>query len=225
MKDAIGSLMKGRKVTAYELSKTSGVPANHIGAILRGKIKNPGVETLAKLCKTLDVSIDEVVGMPRPRPIVREAGDTIMLPLVAERIAAGIGSWPQETEGTVYAFRRDWKKLARTTDEKRYCLVKLGDRADSMAPDISPGSMLLLDRSEGVRVNPKPGIPYLCVIDRRTNEVALKDVEIIQIGGSPVLMRLTCRNKDYQAKTIELEDDESILGIVKAKLLWHGTEW
>ena len=53
----LGQLRKERGFTNCELSQKSGVPVTTLNHILRGYVKNPGVITLMKLCKGLDITM------------------------------------------------------------------------------------------------------------------------------------------------------------------------
>lgn len=50
-----------KNLSVYELSRKSGVTQVHIHQIEKGITQNPGVVTLAKLSKVLNVSIDEII--------------------------------------------------------------------------------------------------------------------------------------------------------------------
>ena len=75
-----------------------------------------------------------------------------------------MGSWPErpDDEFRWVTFREDWTGLSYPKDHTRYVLANLGDEsvADSMSPDILPGSLVLLDYSDGARVEEAgPGMP------------------------------------------------------------------
>lgn len=61
-----------RGKTQDELSDDSGVPQAHISAIERGEIQSPTADTLLKLAKALNVSIDHFLGY---KPEKEEAND------------------------------------------------------------------------------------------------------------------------------------------------------
>lgn len=88
-----------------------------------------------------------------------------------------------------------------------------------MEPDIPAKSILLLDRAERSRVDVKSGRPYLCQVED-TGELALKDVHTF--GDALVL---ESRNPKYPPRLIRLRKSQPIQEIVRAKLVWHGTEW
>lgn len=51
-----------RNLTQRELAKKSGVSYNTIIKIERGGITNPKIETVVKLAKALNISIDNLIG-------------------------------------------------------------------------------------------------------------------------------------------------------------------
>ena len=55
----IQDLVAENDMSINQLAKASGVPASTIKNITQGKSKNPGIETVAKLCKALGVTLAE----------------------------------------------------------------------------------------------------------------------------------------------------------------------
>lgn len=51
--------------TQEKLARKAGISYNTLIKLERGGIKNPRLETLIKLAKTLDVSLDKLVGSPK----------------------------------------------------------------------------------------------------------------------------------------------------------------
>jgi hypothetical protein len=181
-----------------------------------------------RLVEELGGSWRELTGEQLPSMVNEGSGgygDVVRLPLVAEKIAAGFGSVPQEAERGHYIFRSNWKALKAPKDETRYRMARLDKKADSMEPEIRAGSILLFDMSEDVRANPEWGKPYLVVVDRRTDEVALKELHPIRTGSKVSGLLLESRNRGYPPMVIPLEKGERLQRLVRAKLVWHGTEW
>lgn len=54
-------LMKERKITYGELSKTSGISEAAIFAIKSGRRTNPKIQTIAKLAKALGVKTEDLI--------------------------------------------------------------------------------------------------------------------------------------------------------------------
>ena len=59
----ISKLMEEKNITKYRLSKTSGIPYTTVGDICNGKadLKKCSAETIYKLAKALDVSMEELL--------------------------------------------------------------------------------------------------------------------------------------------------------------------
>ena len=57
--EIINELKKNRGLTSEELSKKSGVPLGTLNKILSGVTKDPKLETLRALAKTLDCNLDD----------------------------------------------------------------------------------------------------------------------------------------------------------------------
>lgn len=57
--EIINELKKNKGLTSEELSKKSGVPLGTLNKILSGVTKDPKLETLRALAKTLDCNLDD----------------------------------------------------------------------------------------------------------------------------------------------------------------------
>ena len=53
--------MDAKGMKPMGLLMASGVPLSRIGDILRGKTRNPQINTVVKLAKALDMTVDELV--------------------------------------------------------------------------------------------------------------------------------------------------------------------
>lgn len=174
------------------------------------------------------VSLEEV-GKRGKKP-VPPPENLVRLPIVGERLAAGMGSWPErpDDEFRWVTFREDWTGLSYPKDHTRYVLAKLGDEsvADSMSPDILPGSLVLLDYSDGARVEVEDGKPYLCVVRDGADEpeLAVKYVERIYVGAEVRRLRLISGNKEkYDPFEVQLEAGQPIQHVVRARVVWWAT--
>lgn len=59
--DQLKEIMNLKHISIYRLSKEMGISDSLLGKILSGKVKNPRIDTVKRIAKTLDVSIDDVV--------------------------------------------------------------------------------------------------------------------------------------------------------------------
>ena len=55
----IQDLAAEKDMSINQLAKASGVPASTIKNITQGKSRNPGIETIAKICRALEVTLAE----------------------------------------------------------------------------------------------------------------------------------------------------------------------
>lgn len=175
------------------------------------------------------VSLEEV-GKRRKKAAEEAPERLVRLPIVGERLAAGMGSWPERPDEELrwLTFREDWTGLSYPKDHTRYALAKLGDEsvADSMTPDILPGSLVLLDYSDSARVEIEDGRPYLCVVRDGADEpeLAVKYVRRIIEGREVRALKLISGNAEkYRPHVIQLEEGQPIQHVVRARVVWWAT--
>lgn len=58
---ALDYYLKKRNLTQTELARKSNVPQPVISDIINGKIKNPGVLTLKRICNVLVCTVDDLI--------------------------------------------------------------------------------------------------------------------------------------------------------------------
>ena len=59
--EKLKEIMNLKHISIYRLSKETGIFDSLLGKILSGKVKNPRIDTVKRIAKALDVSIDDVV--------------------------------------------------------------------------------------------------------------------------------------------------------------------
>lgn len=59
--EKLKEIMNLKHISIYQLSKETGISDSLLGKILSGKVKNPRIDTVKRIAKALDVSIDDVV--------------------------------------------------------------------------------------------------------------------------------------------------------------------
>ena len=190
-RDRLRELMTGRRLSAYKLGKMSGVSANHLGAILNGKIKEPGGGTLKKLADALGVAVDRIleetpaVGASREHDASR--GEHAIMVRVEGVVVGGHPSEAGEVLDEDYPLQhhlyRPWRKVVRVY-------------GDSMYPQIHPMDLILIDPKERVRDN---------------------DIALIRVDGETTIKRIfRTKKKGYVLKADNhnfpplTPDDESI---------------
>ena len=57
--DRTKELCEERQISINHLAKMSGVPASTVKNIIYGNSKNPGVQTIAKICRALGITLAE----------------------------------------------------------------------------------------------------------------------------------------------------------------------
>lgn len=57
--NALSVLCKKKNISVAQLSRSVKVPASTINSIISGKIKNPGIVTINKLCQAFEISLAE----------------------------------------------------------------------------------------------------------------------------------------------------------------------
>lgn len=204
------------------LAGKMGLTASKLNRYLGGKTV-PDPVLAIRLASSLGLDLAELSGFG-PSPVARSSrdGETVAFPLVAEGIAAGFGAIPEEPEErTDYHFRKGWKGIRGwDADHGRYVLFRLKRDADSMSPEIHPHSLILADRSEGARLNPKPNGYYL-VLTQGPDHVAVKRVMPVRDGEKITRLVLVSANPLYPPKEIAVK---RIQDVIRAKVVWWGTE-
>lgn len=51
-----------KNISAYKISKVTGISLAYISELENGKADNPTINILRKICETIDVSVDELLG-------------------------------------------------------------------------------------------------------------------------------------------------------------------
>lgn len=59
--EKLKEIMNLKQISIYRLSKETGISDSLLGKILSVKVKNPRIDTVKRIAKALDVSIDDVV--------------------------------------------------------------------------------------------------------------------------------------------------------------------
>lgn len=209
-----------------DLAALLGTTEPNVSNWLRGK-RTPEFENALRLVEAVGGQWASLLGESFTHPssgVTVDGKDFATLPLVAEGVAAGFGAVAEvPDEPRPYAFRADWPALkGMAADPLRFVLFRLRDDADSMAPEIKPGALVLCDRSEDVRITPRNGIPYL-VVTERPDHVAVKRVLPLRDGEKIRALVYHSTNPHYPPVSIDLKRGERIQDLVRARVVWWAT--
>ena len=61
MANKLKSLMEEKGVSYRDLAKTSGLSVRRVYRIVNGMVSNPGVFVMRDICKSLEISLDELL--------------------------------------------------------------------------------------------------------------------------------------------------------------------
>lgn len=202
------------------LAKKAGVSDRTLRRWREGKNDDPRLSTMESVAGALGIGVGQLLGEPSRQSAV-ESDLTVGFPLVAEGIAAGFGAIPQAPdERTDYHFRKEWKGIRGWgADPERFVLFRLREDADSMVPEILPGSLILADRSEAGRLDLKPNGYYL-VVTNPPSHVAVKRVLPIREGQKITRLVFLSANPTYPPREVAVK---RIQDLVRARVVWWGT--
>ena len=200
-----------RGMSQQTLADRSGLSRNFVAQVERGE-SVPTVSTLARLATALATTVAELLGEDLP---AGEPGDTVPVPLVADRIAAGppmlLADHVERYEKIPYSLLRNLG-----VDPRQPVLVRLGPDQDSMAETIPPGSTVLLDRTP-VRDVVARGI--YAVREDTGGEPGCTIKRLVLDGASHVLILLS-DNPLHLPRAIRLRAGQAISDIVIGRVVW-----
>ncbi len=202
------------------VAKKAGISDRTLRRWREGKNDDPLLSTLEAVAGALGTTVGRFLGEPSAHTAV-ESDLTVAFPLVAEGIAAGFGAIPQAPdERTDYHFRKEWKGIRGwVSDPERFLLFRLREDADSMVPEILPGSLILADRAEAGRLDPKSNGYYL-VVTNPPDHVAVKRVLPIHEGQKITRLVYLSANPTYPPREVPVK---RIQDLIRARVVWWGT--
>jgi phage repressor protein C with HTH and peptisase S24 domain len=221
------ALARAKGIGKGALASKAGLNRSHLGRVEKGE-RGLSLAAAVSLASVVDATVDRLLGeapAPPSSGVTVRGEDFATLPLVAEGVAAGFGAVAEVLdEPRPYAFRADWPALkGMAADPLRFVLFRLRDDADSMSPEIRPKALVLCDRSEGERISPRNGVPYL-VVTERPNHVAVKRVLPVRDGEKIRALVYHSTNPHYPPTSIDLKRGERMQDLVRACVVWWATE-
>jgi phage repressor protein C with HTH and peptisase S24 domain len=170
-----------------ELSRQSGVHLRQISRYAKEEIE-PSASTLVKLCKALEMSVEELLNEGENDINIKETdSEWVKIDVLNITASAGNGSVNdiEEVVKTIPASRERLLQLGVKPENLRYIYV----RGDSMEPTISNGALILIDVSA---TQIKNGLLYVILIG---DDLLVKRVQRSADGG----VTLISDNKEVYA--------------------------
>lgn len=138
-----------------------------------------------------------------------ESTEYVSLPLYDLRAAAGGGAIVESEQVVdVLKFKREWIARELHANQKDLCLLYVD--GDSMEPELRPGDIILVDRSD---VGPNRDGVYVLRMDE---SLLVKRLQRLPGGG----LRVTSDNEKYEAFTIKFR--EAINIAIIGRVVWAG---
>lgn len=237
-----------------EFAERIGSDTSTVSLWLSGK-RTPRLETFLEAAALTGVPLSALLGEAArevhvPQLVtIADSPSWCGFPLIAEDVAAGLATWPDDISPEDIPIIPVPKEFAHIFDPKetlldrqpRYLFIRLGSQADSMEPMIQRGSLVLIDRGESARVtvinrimsasrSNQPMIPALCVTGMGGNGDDMAAIKCPQIAklregeaGESVIaaFNLMSANLAYSPIYVDVEMDEWPTNVVRGKvLLW-----
>jgi transcriptional regulator with XRE-family HTH domain len=205
-------LRTGQGLSQQAVANRAGLSRNFVAQIERGE-SVPTIATLERIATALGVSVAELLGEGAPDTVADT--DTVAVPLVADRIAAGP---PMVVADRVE--RRDPlpRALLRSlgVDPQRAVLIRLGGDQDSMADTIPPGATVLVDRAPVRELLPR-GI--YAVREETVGDMGCSIKRLVLDTESRVLILLS-DNPAHLPRAIRLKPGLPLGDIVLGRVVW-----
>jgi transcriptional regulator with XRE-family HTH domain len=204
-------MRKERGLSQQALATRAGVSRNFLAQIERGE-SHPTIAILTRLVTGLGTSIAELLGEDVP---VTASADTVPVPLVEDRIAAGpplfVADQIEHYEHFPYAMLHNLG-----INPKQAILVRLAGDQDSMTDTIPPGATVLLDRTPRRDVVPR-GI--YAVREEVGGETGCA-VKRLVLDRDARVMILLSDNPAHLPRAIRMKAGQPLTDIVIGRVVW-----
>lgn len=193
------------------LARRAGVSRNFLAQIERGE-SVPTVSVLRRLASALGTTAAHLLG---EEPPVTPSGETVPVPLVADRIAAGP---PAFVNDHLEGYEPLPATLLQTlgVEPSRAVLVRLGKDQDSMADTIPPGATVLLDLSPVEHVVPRQ---IYAVREEAADSFGCTIKRLVLDPSSRVLILLS-DNPAHLPRAIRLRPGQPLSEVVLGRVVW-----
>lgn len=147
----ITAARKAKGLTQYRLAKLIGIPQSQLGAIEKGRNKNPSADLLGRIAASMDVPTDSLLGILEPEPLIppgldHDAGRELTTEELPMKGISSGGDWIESEELTeTYPVLRH--RNERRPKGERFVVRVAGD---SMFPAIHSGDLVLFETTDKV---------------------------------------------------------------------------
>lgn len=193
------------------LARRAGVSRNFLAQIERGE-SLPTVSVLRRLASALGTTVAHLLG---EEPPAASSAETVPVPLVADRIAAGP---PAFVNDHVEGYEPLPATLLKTlgVEPSRAVLVRLGKDQDSMADTIPPGATVLLDLTPVEHITPKQ---IYAVREEAGDSLGCTIKRLVLDPSSRVLILLS-DNPAHLPRAIRLRPGQPLSEVVLGRVVW-----
>jgi transcriptional regulator with XRE-family HTH domain len=204
-------MRKERGLSQQALATRAGVSRNFLAQIERGQ-SHPTIATLSRLVTGLGTTVAELLGehIPAAAP-----ADTVPVPLVEDRIAAGpplfLADQIDHYEHFPYALLRNLG-----INPKQAILVRLATDQDSMADTIPTGATLLLDRTPRPEIVPRA---IYAVREEIAGETGCTVKRLVFDRDARVVILLS-DNPSHLPRAIRMKAGQPLTDVVIGRVVW-----
>lgn len=213
-----------RNLSLNRLAVKANLARPYLNKILAGKLRNPGIENVARIANALEVSVDYLLqatcfgcnggGTTDPEALAGPKGELIEFPTGAKPIvvhrlstAAGSGALDLDESIKTYAwFRSEW--LSRKGLVADQCAI-ISVTGESMKPALPDGCVILIDRN---RTRRRDGHIFV---------VRTEDGLVVKRLGKDKKGHWLLVSDHPEWKSAPWPEDAVIIGEVK----WSAVEW
>lgn len=196
LRTRLTAFMAQKELNAIGLSKRADVKKSFIYDILNGKSANPSVHKLGQVARALDISLEELIGLPAATTVGNNNAHTDNFVTIQPL---------EKQDMPVLRFQRGWVDATLNIEQGtiRYHTVK----NDPMQPVLGMGDITLIDTQQ---ITPSLAGMYVIMLNKHLTIRRLEPISSEKI-------RLIANNSAYPSMTVKLTDI-TIMG----KIVWHG---
>lgn len=193
------------------LARRAGVSRNFLAQIERGE-SVPTVSVLRRLAAALGTTAAHLLGEELP---AAPSGETVPVPLVADRIAAGP---PAFVNDHVEGYEPLPITLLQTlgVEPSRAVLVRLGKDQDSMAETIPAGATVLLDLTPVEHIIPK----QIYAVREEAGDGFGCTIKRLVLDPSSRVLILLSDNPAHLPRAMRLHPGQPLSEVVLGRVVW-----